>query len=119
MSNANYDDIYYFQTSLYIHSDKHNVVGAVYIEDATHQASINICNCIFSNNGYLGKVLDKEPTPKEYEKSKIADGAAIKIIQITSVVPINIAVKNCMFMHNHGHSGGAVNINISVTRHRI
>ena len=112
-SNANYDDIYYFQGSLYIHSDKHNVAGAVHIEDATHQASINICNCIFSNNGYLGKVLYEDPTSKEYQKSEIADGAAIKIIQITSVVPINIAVKNCVFIHNRGCSGGAVNIDVS------
>ena len=113
LSNANYDDIYYFQGSLYIYSDKSNVAGAVYIEDATHQASINIWNCIFSNNGYLGKVLDKEPTSKEYEKSEIADGAAIKIMQITSVVPINITVKNCVFIHNRGCSGGAVNIDVS------
>ena len=114
-SNANYDDIYCFQGSVYIHcvTNERNVTGALYIEDATSEASIGIYDCVFSNNGHFGKVHDKDPTSKDYELSEIADGPAIKIIQSTSVVPINITVKRCTFIHNRGRSGGAININVS------
>ena len=117
LTNANYDDIHCFRGSRYIHcvTDERNVTGAilVFIEDSTNEANISIYNCVFSNNGHFGKVLDEDPTSKYYETSEIADGAAIKILQSTSVVPINIAVENCVFMHNRGRSGGAVNINVS------
>ena len=117
LTNANYDDIHCFRGSRYIHcvTDERNVTGAilVFIEDSTSEANISIYNCVFSNNGHFGKVLDEDPTSKYYETSEIADGAAIKILQSTSVVPINIAVENCVFMHNRGRSGGAVNINVS------
>ena len=115
LSNANNDDIYCFQGLRYIHcvTDERGVTGAVYIEDATSEASINIYNCNFSNNGHFGKVFDEDPTSKDYEYSEIADGPAIKILQSTSVVPINIIVENCVFKHNRGRSGGAININVS------
>ena len=114
-SNANYDDIYCFQGSVYIHcvTNGRNVTGALYIEDATSETNIGIYNCVFSNNGHFGRVHDKDPTSKDYETSEIADGAAIKILQSTSVVPMNITVESCKFIHNRGRSGGAVNINVS------
>ena len=76
-------------------------------------ACIMICNCVFNNNGYFGKVLDEDPTSKDHETSEIANGAAIKILQSTSVVPLNITVESCEFTHNRGRSGGAVNIDVS------
>ena len=114
-----YDDIYCFQGSLYIHcvTDKRNVTGAVYIEDATSEASIRISDCVFNNNGHFGKVFDEDPTFKGFEESEIADGAAIKVLQTNSTVPINIAVENSVFMQNRGRSGGAININISQSQH--
>ena len=119
LNNANYDNIYCFRGSLYIHcvTDKRNVTGAVYIEDATSEASIRISDCVFSNNGHLGKVFDEDPTFPEFEESEIADGAAIKVLQTHPIVPINIAVENSVFMQNRGRSGGAININISQSQH--
>ena len=114
-SNANYDDIYCFEGSVYIHcvTNGRNVTGALYIEDATSEANIGIYNCVFSNNGHFGRAHDKDPSSKDYETSEIADGAAIKILQSTSVVSMNITVERCVFIHNRGRSGGAVNINVS------
>ena len=119
LDNANYDDVYCFQGSLYIHcvTDKRNVTGAVYIEDATSEASIRISDCVFNNNGHFGKIFDEDPTFPGFEESEIADGAAIKILQTNSIVPINIAVENSVFMQNCGRSGGAVNINVSQSQY--
>ena len=117
LSNANNDTVHCFRGSRYIHcvTDERNVTGAVlvFIEDSTYEANISIYICVFSNNGHFGKVIDEDPTSKDYETSEIADGAAIKILQSTSVAPINIIIENCTFMHNRGRSGGAVNINVS------
>ena len=119
LDNANYDDIHCFQGSLYIHciTDKRNVTGAVYIEDATSEASISISDCVFTNNGHFGKILNEDPTFPEFEESEIADGAAIKILQTNSTVPINIAVENSEFMQSRGRSGGAININVSQSQY--
>jgi len=73
----------------------------------------------FSNNGHFGNINDSYPpsyynsNPEKFETSEIADGAAIKIIQSNSDVPINSEIKNSIFLNNRGRSGGAVNINIS------
>ena len=119
LNNANYDVIHCFQGSFYIRcvTDKRNVTGAVYIEDATSETSISIFNCVFSNNGHFGKILDEDPTFLEFEESEIADGAAIKILQTNSIVSINIAVENSVFMQNRGRSGGAININVSQSQY--
>ena len=115
LDNTNDDDIHCFQAVVYIRcaTDKRNVTGAVYIEDATSEASIRISNCMFRNNGHFGEIFDDNTTFIKFEKSEIADGAAIKILQTNSVVPINIAVENSVFMQNRGRSGGAININVS------
>ena len=119
LDNANYDVIHCFQGVVYIRcaTDKRNVTGAVYIEDATSEASISISNCMFKNNGHFGEIFDDNTTFIKFEKSEIADGAAIKILQTNSTVPINIAVENSVFMQNRGRSGGAININISQSQH--
>ena len=120
LNNANNDTIYCFQGPVYIRcvTDNRNVTGAVYIQDATHEASISVSYCNFTDNGHFGEVIDGNPTNTiTFEESEIADGAAIKILQTHAIVPINIAVDNCIFLYNRGRSGGAVNINISQSQH--
>ena len=121
LNNANNDTIYCFQGPVYIRcvTDNRNVTGAVYIQDATHEASISVSYCNFTDNGHFGEVIDGNPTNTiTFEESEIvADGAAIKILQTHAIVPINIVVENSMFLYNRGRSGGAVNINISQSQH--
>ena len=119
LDNANYDVIHCFQGVVYIRcaTDRRNVTGAVYIEDATSEASISISNCMFKNNGHFGEIFDDNTTFINFEESEIADGAAIKILQTNSIVPINIAVENSVFMQNRGRSGGAININVSQSQY--
>ena len=117
LNNANNDTIHCFQGPVYIHcvTNERNVTGAVYIQDATSEASIIVSNCNFSNNGHFGEVTGADPTNTTFEQSEIADGAAIKVLQANSItVPINIAVENSFFLNNRLVAVvGAVNINIS------
>ena len=115
LNNANNDTIHCFQNPVYFNcvTDESNVTGAVYIRDATSEASIIVSNCNFSNNGHFGEVTSDDPTNTTFKRSQIADGAAIKVFKANSmIVPINIAVENSLFLSNRGRNGGAVNINI-------
>ena len=86
----------------------------MYIQDGTSEASINVSNCMFSNNGHFGRVKDGDPTNTTFERSEIADGAAVRVI---TAVPINITVESSTFFCNRGRSGGAINIDSSRSNH--
>ena len=118
LNNANNDTIYCFRPNVYIRcvTDNRNVTGAVYIQDATHEASISVSYCNFSNNGHFGEVIDDNPTNATFERSEIADGAAIRV---TTAVSINFTVESSTFLCNRGRSGGAVNIYTSPSNIRF
>ena len=118
LSNANNDTIHCFRpyglSNTHCVTNEGNVTGAVYIQDATSEASINVSNCMFSNNGHFGNVTDDNPTNATFEQSEIADGAAVRVV---TAVPINITIENSTFLCNRGRSGGAVNIFSNQSNH--
>ena len=70
----------------------------MYIQDAFSKTSISISNCNFSSNGHFGEVTGDAPTNTTFERSEIADGAAVKVLQANSIiVPINIIVEIAHF----------------------
>ena len=110
LNNANNNTINCLRDLVYIRcvTVESVLTGAVYIRDATSEASIIVYNCTFSNNGHFGKINDRTNIINTtINQSEIAGGAAVRVV---TAMPINITVNRSRFLSNRGRSGGAVNI---------
>ena len=112
INNANYDTIHCVgaQSGRCCIKNNHTEFGGLYIDGALEETMVSISNCRFDANGYFGDMAINN-TSLECEEAKVADAAAMTVLNSNAYATMDVIIKNSAFLSNRGYRGGAIYIN--------